>query len=125
MPSCSRVLFCLLALACLGGCGPADGEEGADCIFEGSWWSGHYRCTSGLVCNSARSPKVCEKPHTNGLGAPCSEDANCLVSLYCSVGPLRTCTARSKEGEPCPSGIECEPGLVCVKGPSGIRCETP
>jgi hypothetical protein len=113
----------MLVLLVLTGCGPADGAEGGECINTGSILHPAYSCDAGLVCNSGRSPKTCEQPNSNDLGAPCGSDNNCLETLYCPV--TGTCTARIKEGDPCPAGMGCQQGLVCKKDASGATCQKP
>jgi hypothetical protein len=108
----------LLALA-LGACDTATGGEEEACASASLL--GPYTCDDGLVCNEARATPTCERRNINALGAACTSDQNCVVGLWCEH---RACAKPLGEGDACPGGVGCGPGLQCVKeGPAPITCQ--
>lgn len=70
------------------------------------------RCAQGRFCNDSGA---CEPKHT--LGLPCSEDSQCLETLYCALLPgetLARCQQRLPDGMACQQSSQCRPGSACV-----------
>jgi hypothetical protein len=54
-------------------------------------------------------------------GDACSEDFECIDSLYCDYSP-KVCTPRLGDGESCNTNTECLTGFTCMAWTSGV-CE--
>jgi hypothetical protein len=74
---------------------------------------GRCTCTDGLVCNRAKGIG-CEAPRSNGAGQQCQADINCQDGLWCNL-VMDACQPFLREGDPCPSGEGCGPGLRCIR----------
>jgi len=118
----------VVAAACGG---PADGEEGGDCIHISSWLGGTYSCHDGLNCYTDHvcrklpvpvrpsgicsigkcAPSLicnvswCEPEHVNGIGEQCAVDANCLPGQVCLEGSVHCGLAPSA----CTAGVCSKP----------------
>jgi hypothetical protein len=108
-------------------CGGSVGGEGEACLLHGDpippdygggvRFSGNgYSCNPGLVCNAGHYPPFCQVPHTFGVDAHCSQDANCMANLYCDG----VCQNLRTVGQDCYAiTARCRPGLYCVPKPMG------
>ncbi len=110
---------CSSYLQCKGICDKSQGSgdcgvcatapaAGSDCDPSSS---SIYQCSFGDYCSSATSKCA---PHL-AENAPCAETEVCAGTLACVGGK---CTQPAGEGEPCPTGYECDffNGLSCDFG---------
>lgn len=94
---------CQLGLACRGGVCGEPLREGESCLEEPN------RCTAGTRCDPGSQRCVPQ----GGAGAPCSNNIDCVTSLWCVEG---ACRAPAKLGEPCDAQVRCEAIASCVEG---------
>jgi hypothetical protein len=82
-------------------------------------------CPAGQECNINQTPPVCATLYCQGPDGPCSDDAQCKTGLNCLEGQcIDKSTVRSagepctdentvRNGQPVPTYLTCDTGLIC------------
>ena len=119
-------IFWIASVAACGPAAPGPGDEGRECIEEGSFMS-TYKCNGVLVCTGGQAhPGVCVRPSPPGVPEPDPDVSDtctfssCGPGLLCNAGWCEVHHARG-EGGPCGTDENCASGLQCFEGQ--LRCD--
>lgn len=80
-----------------------------------------FVCDTNLTCTAG----TCQDKAA--VGAPCPNGSECQSTLYCDSATKLCATPKAgKSGDPCGTGVKCDPGLSCrAVGDTALTCMAP